>query len=264
MDYQSDLKHDPKMHEIKKGFYGVLTLFFLVFTLLLIYSMFWGPLKHLAESLMPSRVVTVTADAKATLVPDIAQFSFSVVTEGTDSQVVADQNNKIMNQAIDFVKSNGVALQDIKTIQYNLSPRYNYDRNTGKSYIYGYELDQMVSVKIRDFSKIGKLLGGLPSYGVNDVSSISFQVDDPEKYLVSARDQAFDKAQSKANEMATKLGVRLGDIINFVESSSGPGPLPYETIGKFGLGGVAPSVAPAIQPGSQETTVTVSVTYEIR
>lgn len=251
------------MHEIKKGFYGVLTLFFLVLILLLIYSVFWGPISRVAGSFAPARIVTVTADAKATLIPDIAQFSFSVVTQGKNPQAVADENNKTMNSAISFVKSKGVSDKDIKTTQYNLSPRYSYDKNTGKSYIYGYELDQMVSVKVRDFGKIGDLLGGLPGYGVNDISSISFQVDEPEKYLVSARDQAFDKAQSKAEEMASKLGVKVGNIVNFVESSS-QGPLPYETTGKFGLGGAASLAAPAIQPGSQETTVTVSVTYEIR
>lgn len=261
MDEQN-IKYDRKPANSKAGLYGTLSLFVLVLTVILVYSVFWGPAKKFGDSLMPARVITVTAEGKATMTPDIAKFTFLVVTQGSNPQAVALSNNQQMNSAITYVKSNGIEDKDVKTIRYDLSPRYSYERSTGKSYIYGYELTQTVSVKVRDFNKVGKIIGGLPKYGINNISSVSFSVEDPEKYLAEARDKAFDKAKSKASEMAGRTGVQLGNILNFSESSSQPGPPPYysEVLGKGG----ATAVAPLIQPGSQETSVVVSVTYEIK
>ena len=56
------------------------------------------------SSLAPSRVITVTAQDKKAVIPDIASFSFSVVSEGKDPAKIADDNNKIMNRAIGVIK----------------------------------------------------------------------------------------------------------------------------------------------------------------
>jgi len=228
----------------------------------IVYSLFWGPAKKFGDSLFPAKTVTISAEGKVIVSPDIAKISFSVVSEGPNAEKIADENNKKMNSVIDFVKSQGIDEKDIKTTQYNLNPRYEYDERTRKSWISGYTLTQTILVKIRDLAKVGKILGGLPELGINQIGSISFEVDEPEKYLAEARDKAFDKAREKAKEMAEKNGVRLGKIINFSEYQ-GREPIPYyETFNKEIAAPAA--TLPSIQPGSQEVTVQVSVTYEIK
>ena len=50
---------------------------FLVFlVLVVIYSLFWGPAKKFADSLMPVRTINVSAEGKVVAEPDIAKFSF--------------------------------------------------------------------------------------------------------------------------------------------------------------------------------------------
>jgi len=240
-----------------------ITAFLCFLTLVIIYSFFWGPIKKYSDSLMPIRSITISAEGKVTVSPDIAQFSFSVVSEGVNSKTLADDNIKKVNTAIDFIKSQGISEKDIKTTQYSLSPRYSYDKNTGTSFIYGYTLTQTVSVKVRDLNKVAEVLGGLPPLGINQISSISFDVDDPEKYLSDARSQAFDKVKEKAKAMADKNGVTLGEVINFYEYQ----PIPYysnvKTLGMGGGAEAAPAL-PQIQPGTQEVTMQVSVTYAIK
>jgi hypothetical protein len=234
-------------------------------TLVIVYSFIWGPAAKYANSLMPAKSVTVNAEGKVTVIPDIAKTSFSVVSHGSDVAKIVDENNKKINKAIEFAKSQGIDGKDIQTTQYNLSPSYIYDEKTRSSHISGYDMTQTVSLKIRDFSKIGNILSGLPSLGINQTGGISFEVDDPEKYLSEARDKAFDKAKDKAKEMAARNSVSLGKVINFYESQ-GTSPIPYYG---YGMGGAVESMkssiaAPSIQPGSQEVTVQVSVTYEIK
>lgn len=239
------------------GFLGVLIL-------LIIYSVFWGPLQKFGASFLPAKAITVSAQGKVTVSPDIAQFSFSVVSQGANPKTLADNNNKQMNAAIDFVKSQGIDEKDIKTTDYNLVPQYNYDRNTGKSYIYSYSLTQTVSVKVRALNKVADVLAGLPPLGINQISSITFSIDDPEKFLKDARDQAFDKAKEKAQEMAAENNASLGQVINFSDfQNQYITPMYDRSSVAMGMG-AAPSVAPEIQSGSQEVTVNVSVTYELK
>jgi len=231
-------------------------------TLAIIYSFFWGPVKKYSDSLMPVRTITVSAEGKVVVSPDIAKLSFSVVSEGANSKTLADNNIKQMNAAIDFIKSKGIDEKDIKTTQYDLSPRYNYDKNTGRSYIYGYTLTQTVLVKIRDLTEVAEVLAGLPPLGINQISSVSFDIDDPEKFLTDARNQAFDKAKIKAENMAEKNNVSLGEVINFSEYQ-GSVPVAYRNTLPMGAGGEVAALL-QIQPGSQEVSIQVNVTYEIK
>jgi len=237
--------------------------FLMVIGLVILYSFFFGPIKKYSDSLMPVRTITVSAEGKVTVSPDIAKLSFSVVSEGANPKTLADNNIKQMNAAIDFVKSKGIDEKDIKTTQYNLSPRYSYDQKTGKSFIFGYTLTQTVLIKIRDLNKVAEVLAGLPPLGINQISSVSFDIDDPEKFLAGARSQAFDKAKAKAESMAGKNNVSLGEVVSFSEYQ-GYVPVAYKNTLSMDAGAGAAPVAPSIQPGSQEVTIQVSVTYGLK
>lgn len=219
-------------------------------------------LSRFTDSFQPARVISVSAQGKTTVAPDLAEFSFSVVTQGQDPSTIVDSNNRKVTAAIEFVKSQGIESKDIKTTGYSLNPDYQYDENTRRSYIVGYTITQNVNVKVRDFVKLPKLLAGLTPAGVNQISGISFTVEDPERFLSEARAQAFERARAKARAMAEQNGVRLGRVVNVSEFSSGP-PIPYfGRVEAFGKGGDI--AAPTIEPGTEEITVQVSVTYALR
>jgi len=216
------------------------------------------------KSLYPARTVVVSAEGKTTVTPDIATLSFSVVSEGKDPGKLSVDNTEKMNAAIAFMKERGVEEKDIKTAGYNLSPRYEYDEDRRSSFISGYILTQTVVVKVRDFSKIGTMLGALPGLGVNQVGSLSFDIEDQDAYLNVAREEAFDKAHAKAKTMAKQNGTRIKRVVTFSESQGGYYPRAvFESYGKGGAD-IAAAPAPSIEPGSQEVTVNVTVVYEIR
>jgi uncharacterized protein YggE len=176
-------------------------------------------LDRYGASLPITRTITVSADAKSIVVPDIAKISFSVVAEGSDPAKLQDENTKKMVAAIDFVKSQVIDSKDIKTAAYNLTPNYEYDEKKRKSSISGYTSTQSLTVTVRDFSKVSVILGKLPSLGVNQIQNVSFDVEDPAKFLSGAREEAFKKAFAKAVSMARQNGVKLGRVVNFNENS---------------------------------------------
>lgn len=216
------------------------------------------------SSATPSaRTVTVSADGRATVIPNLATVSFSVVSEGASATAIQADNTKKMNAAIAIVKGFGIEDKDIKTSAYNLSPRYAYEQKTGKSRIDGYQITQTVTVKVRNLDDAGKIVGALPSVGVNQISGPDFSVEDMDAFLHSAREEAFDKAHAKAKELARLAGAGVGRVVTFSESTGGNYPRPMYMKADMGMGGEAAS-APQFEAGSDEARVTVSVTYELR
>ena len=225
------------------------------------------------QAIKPSsfRSFSVSGEGKVTAVPDVAEFNFSVITEGgKDLGQLQKQNVEKVNMAIAFAKSKGVDEKDIKTQSYQVEPRYQYfscPREGGPCpppEIVGYTVRQNVQVKVRDFNKVGELLGGAVQNGANSVSGLAFTIDDPFKVQNDARAEAIRKAKEKAEAIATAGGFRLGRLLSIEEQEGGvPRPYPlYLKESAVGLGGA--DIAPTIEPGSEEVMVTVSLRYEIK
>ncbi len=219
-----------------------------------------------SEATLPvNRSITVSAEGRSTVAPDLARLSFAVISEGEDPEKLQSENSQKMNASVEFVKSQGIDSKDIQTSNYNLQPRYEYDEKKKKSFISGYTLSQTVNVKIKDFEKISPILGKLPSLGINQINGVNFEVEDPDKYLNSAREEAFSRAYAKALAMAKQNHTKLGRVVTFSEGYGG-GPVPYPRYleaAVYGKGGLD-MASPPIEPGSEDISVSVSVTYELR
>lgn len=243
---------------------------------------------YYGKSIQPSsfRSFSAAGEGKIVAIPDVAVFTFSVVSEG-DKDVAALQtkNTDKVNKAIEFVKSNGVDAKDIKTQGYDLSPRYqnstcrevsaiNLSATAGApvskvcppAEIVGYTITQTIQVKARDFTKVGDILSGVVSRGVNDVSQLAFQIDDPSAVQEQAREQAIQKAKDRAKKIASAAGFKLGRLLSVDE-----GYTPYRVYNSktdSSAGGAmalenAPAPALTVEPGSQEVSVDVTLRYEI-
>ena len=222
-------------------------------------------LRDLSSAELPARVITVSAEGKAIASYDLATLSFSVISEGKDPQQIQDENVKKMNEAIAFAKAQGIDSKDIKTAQFNLSPRYYYPQSVGGQVLNGYTVTQTVIIKIRDFKKISPILAGLPGKGINQVNGPTFSIDNPDTFLNEARKEAFEKARMKVLTMAKQNGVRVGRVVTFSESNGGfPRPYMYAEAAMIKDGGSSAPPLPTIEPGSDEVSVQVSVTYELR
>jgi uncharacterized protein len=210
---------------------------------------------------------STSAEGKVVAIPDIAQFSFSVVTQGgINLQDTQDENTNKTNGAIAFVKSKGVDAKDITTQGYNVEPRYQYyncsrDDTVCPPYeIVGYTITQSILVKVRNFDVIGDLLSGVVANGANTVSQLSFTVEDPAELQNQAREKAIAKAKEKAKSIAKAGGFRVGKLLSINEGSYYPGPIFSAAEAK---GGATP-ISPTIEPGSYDVTINVTLTYEIK
>lgn len=245
---------------LKKYFWVLLDLALVALVILMVAAM--PAVSKYGKDMYPTRVISASAEGKATVTPDIAEVSFSVLSKGVNPQALSQTNTEKMNAVLASIKSQGIEDKDIKTTGYNLNPDYRWDEQTERNFITGYTLTQTVNVKVRDLSKVASLVGGLTPLGVNQIGGINFRVENSDAALKTAREEAIQKARVKAEEMARAAGTRLGRLVTMNEYAS---PIAPYYSRDFGMGGMAEvkNIAPNIQPGSEELSVGVSVTYEL-
>lgn len=227
-------------------------------------------------SFASSRTFTATGTGKVVAIPDVATFTVGVLTQGgKDLTVLQKENTDKVNAVVKYIRDKGVASADIETSQYSVDPRYNNvscPQTFGTAVtcppatVVGYSINTTISVKVRKFETIGDILTGVITAGANNVSQLSFTIDNPEKVKSDARAKAIASAREQADAVARAAGFRVGRIISVDESGYNPVPYAYDTYSKLSLaGGVAnQAVAPTIEPGSQNVTETVTIRYEIQ
>jgi len=226
-------------------------------------------------SFMPARTITVSAQGETTATPDLAELTFSVVTQGKDPAALSNNNNTSMSGVLAFVSSEGVASSDIKTTSYDLEPNYGSIMvpttpvngvmiPARQQTIVGYTLTQTVAVKIHDLTKVASIMGGLAPLGVNQVGGVTFTFNDPDAVTALARTDAMQKAQAKALAMAQAAGSSLGSVTNINESTYFPMMKSYSEGASVSSLAMPAAVSAPISAGTQDITDTVNVTYELK
>ncbi len=205
------------------------------------------------------REITISAQGKTFVKPDIAVVNLGVITEGMKIKDITKENMEKMNAVLTEVKNLGIEEKDIQTTKYDLSPRYEY-LEKGERVFKGYTITQSARVKIRNFEKIGDVLDKASEKGANSISDLQFTIEEPEKVSEVARKEAIEKAKAKAVQVASQSGLKLVKLINVYENYS-PIAAQYK---EMGLGGGEIAAAPTIQPGEEEVTVTVYLVYRVR
>ena len=216
----------------------------------------------------PANTISVSGMGKVQATPDLATVTIGVLSQGTTAVDVKNQNNDKVNKITAFVKAQGIADKDISTSQFSFYPQQDYNGGTPK--ITGYQGNQSVTVKVhgvdKDQTVLGNILDGAVNNGANEIDGVNLTVEDPSALQEQAQEAAITDAKQKAQKLAQAAGLNLGKVVSVSESSGGyPGPIPYAMDSAMGIGGgVAKSVAPNVQVGSQEIDETMSVTFEVK
>jgi hypothetical protein len=226
---------------------------------------------NIGRSINPYQTtITVEGTGEATSIPDVARVTFSVTESATTVAAAQEAATAKTDTALDAMKGLGIEEEDLKTLSYNVYPQYEYQAPcysgvcppTRAPRITGYEVSQTVEVTIRDTAKAGDVLQALGTTEVQNISGPNFTVDDTDSVKAEAREVAIAEAKEKAKMLAKELGVSLGKVVSYYENQPG-----YPMYDSYGYGGAEMAMgakAPSLPTGEQETSVTVSITYEIR
>ena len=227
--------------------------------------------------------ISVTGTAEVSSAPDIATFSFTVKETAKDAKTAQKTINEKVSKILAGLKDLGVDEKDIKTESYTIYPKYEwvkvkqrqetapdgtvyYPGDNSKRVQVGFDVSQNVRVKLHDLEKVSDALTLFANNGVENLNGPQFRIDEPDALKEKARLEAIKKAKAKAKRLASDLGVKLGKVVSFNDSSSGYQPVYNNTMM---LKSAAPMVedmafTPELPAGEQNITATVTITYKIK
>lgn len=209
--------------------------------------------------------LAVVGEGKVDVVPDtaLADVGITVANEPT-VEAVQQQINTTNNAIIEALGKLNVPKKNITTSNYSVYPNYTYDNSGGPGTITGYAGNVTISIKLNDTNKLSEVIEAATNAGANQIYSTQFIVENPETYREQARNKAIQNAKEQAAQLAKSLGIRLGKVVNVVESnSSTPGVLAAEQAYRGGgLGGGAGVPQPDFQTGTQTVTSTVTLYFQ--
>ena len=218
------------------------------------------PQTDLVASATQGTLLSVSAEASATRVPDVATLSTGVVTQAADANTAMRANAVQMDKVMAAIKAAGIAERDVQTSGINLNPQYKYVENAAPS-IVGYQASNTVNVKVRDLSKLGRVLDAFVEQGANQINGPSFEVDKPDEAYDEARVAAIGKAQARARTYADALGLKVRRIVSISEGgASMPRPMPMLRAMAADAGFAKET---AVSPGESALSVSIEVVFEL-
>lgn len=208
-----------------------------------------------------ARTINVNGDGEISVAPDIAYVSFGVITEKSSVAEAQINNSATANNIIADIKKAGVASEDIKTSNYTISPKYNYDEKTGNSTVVGYIVTSTLSVTVKNISSVGSVIDTAITNGANNSNGITFGVSNYEKYYNMALANAISNAKSKAQAIAACIDVKLSIPTKITENSSGV-PTEYPVFDNAPTKSISGGQDMTIEPGTYKVKANVSLVYE--
>ena len=207
------------------------------------------------------RTISVSGQGTATAPPDMASISTGVTSSDITAKAALDANSTAMAALMKTLTDAGIEKRDIQSSGFNVSPQYSHDRSqpNQRPKIVGYQVNNNVSVRVRDLEKLGPLLDALVEAGSNQVGGVSFSIDDPEPLLDEARKKAVLAARARADLYAAAAGVKVGKVLSISEAgSSFPRPQPMQR-----SLAMASAESVPIAPGEQELRASINIVFAL-
>ncbi|WP_296679854.1 SIMPL domain-containing protein [Novosphingobium sp.] len=210
-------------------------------------------------------VVELTVSDNVNAKPDAATVSAGVTTRAMGANEAARLNAVRMDQIINRLKQLGVAASDIQTNSFSLNPLYSYNNsNEGRQPTFlGYDVNNQVTVKLRDIAKIGPALDALVAAGANSFSGPNFVLDNDTAARTQARKNAFTSAEARARELAGYAGFKSVRLLELSEVYQTMGGGYFRGESAVNVSSVSSQTATPIQPGLVGISAQLTVKYEM-
>lgn len=218
----------------------------------------------LAVALLPAagaaaeRTVRVRGEGKASAPPDVATIRAGVVTQDADAQKAVSANSQAMKKILAALEKFGVEEKDVQTTGFSVRPVYRRDNGRVRPEIEGYRVSNQVSVRVRDLGSLGEVLDALVGAGSNQLSGVSFGIQDRAKLLDEARRGAMADACRRAELYAREAGARLGRVVTISEQSASSSP-----VRRYALAADAARASVPVAKGELDVRASVEVVYAL-
>jgi hypothetical protein len=159
--------------------------------------------KFIADTLV------VQADGTYEAEPDLATLTFDISSQDKDLKPTYDKASEAIQKVADLAMKNGLKKEDVTSGVLTVTPDYGSDRKKRtKSFL----VRGQISLKVRDFSKLGAILDGSITEGITDFRSLTYSLADEEAAKKLAVAEAMRRAIGRANAALEQQGKKVGAL----------------------------------------------------
>jgi uncharacterized protein len=162
-----------------------------------------------ALSAIPNTVF-VGADGKFETAPDTALIQFNISAQANTAKDAYDQAAKQAEATRQVLRANGIDPKSAEIGFFSVNPQYDWKNPQHK--VIGYQVTTSVSLKLKDFSKIGPVTQQLADASLGGSQSLSYTLDSTDEAKSKAVADAYRRARASAQSLATASGRTLGEL----------------------------------------------------
>jgi len=181
--------------------------------------------------------------------PDTANINVGVETINPDASVAERENSEKITQVIKTLVDNGVKRENIKTTNYYMHKKYDYQ--SGQIFV-GYQITNGISFTISTNENIPELIAKITENGITNVNGIIFTVSSSTDAYNQALSLALENARLKARTLA---GGKTLNIVKIKECDNNCGINFARTYSASDIS--------SIEKGEIKVSATVKVEFEL-
>lgn len=174
--------------------------------------------------LLGSFALTLAEDAKVSVMgsgnvsvkADTVKINLGIRTRDKSAMKAIENNKELVSKLIKELEGFGIAKEDISTESYNINfwdeDKYRED---------GYEVNNSLTVKLRDISRLSEFIEFTGKHGVNSINGFMLESSQSKEAYLRATELAVENAREKAEKLAKLYNKTLGDVISVSENEYG-------------------------------------------
>jgi uncharacterized protein YggE len=211
---------------------------------------------HPAITAQPNTVY-VGADGRFEAAPDTALLQMNVSVQEQTAQAAYEETAKNVEQVRKVLRGNGLDPKTASVGFFAVQPVYDWKP---KQHLVGYRVTTDVTLKLKDFSKIGPITQQLADANVSESQTLSYQLESMDEAKNRAVEDAYRRARNSAETVARASGRGLGDLsYASVDTFENPRIVPYMARKMNAMATAAAAPAPTEEFNPQNVTVTAHV-----
>ena len=161
------------------------------------------------EVKISSDTIAVQSEGRFAADPDLATLEFSVSTQDKDLKRAYGAAAQSVQRIVDLAQKNGVPREDVTTGVLTVVPQYDGGRNRRAR---AYAVDGSVTLRLRDFSRIGGVIDEAIQDGITDFRSLTYSLADEEAAKRNAVAEAMRRAAGRASVALEQRNQKLGQL----------------------------------------------------
>jgi uncharacterized protein YggE len=151
----------------------------------------------------------VSADGKYEAAADTARIQFNVSVQDESSQKAYDVASKNVEQVRQVLRANGIDPKAASIGFFSVQPVYEWKP---KQRVIGYRVTTDVTLKLKDFTKVGPITQQLADANVSESLSLNYTLENIDEAKNKAVEDAYRRARSEGEALARASGRTLGEL----------------------------------------------------